>query len=181
MRVMAIVGVLSLAVAGCSEDGGEGATTSTLGDPVTTLLTAAVTPSPAPGTQGTSSTVPPAGSTATSTTRPVAGFPLYEIAFRGEGEQAATVVIVLDPASYSTLSDIDIQSVIRDVYDLFPPVVTAHVVDSPEAVELVVVDRSFTEEELTLLDQHYLARLEDGIRIVYLGPFEDFPIAILGS
>ena len=110
------------------------------------------------------------------------GLPLYEIAFRGQGETGDTVVVLLDPESYTTLSDLDLQDVIRDVYDQFPPVAFAHVVDIEDAVDLVVADRnSLTEEELTLLDQHYFARLEEGIRIVYVGPFDQYPIAILGS
>ena len=62
------------------------------------------------------------------------------------------------------------------------PVAIAHVVDSDDAVSLVVAERdSLTEEELTFLEQHYFARLEDGIRIIYVGPFDEYPIAILGS
>lgn len=181
-RAVVIASAVALILTACSGDDGQ-ETTTTLGDAVTTLA-------PASGSAGTTSTpaitttaAPPDETAVTSTSGPPPGLPVYEIAFRGDGGDAGdTVVVVLDPASYSTLSDIDLQDVIRDVYDQFPPVAVAHVVDTEDAVSLVVVERSsLNEEELTFLDQHYFARLEDGIRIIYVGPFDQYPIAILGS
>ena len=178
MRVAAIVGVVSILVSGCSGDDGE-PTTTAASDPVTTLEPAPIAAGSTEPTTAPTEATP--GSTATTTTSAAPGLPAYRIAYREEGETGDTVVVVLDPASYTSLSDIDLQDVIRDVYDEFPPVATAHVVDSADVVNLVLVDRELLESEQALLDEHYLARLEDGIRIVYLGPFEDFPIAILGS
>ena len=179
MRVVATVGVVSLIVAGCSGDDGE-ETTTTLPGPVTTLETAAGSTGATSGGAATT-TRADGGSNTTTTAGESQGLPEYEIAYRENGEPGATVVVLLDPASYTSLSDLDLQDVIRDVYDLFPPVWIAHVVDTEDAAGLVVLERALTEEERSLLDVHYLARLEDGIRIVYEGPFEAFPIAILGS
>jgi hypothetical protein len=55
-----------------------------------------------------------------------------------------------------------------------------HVVDSQAAAELVLqVD---VEPELvSILDEHYLVRLEEGFRIIYLGPFSSIAESILGS
>ena len=181
MRAVVIIGLLTSPLTACSGDDGQ-ETSTTLADGVTTLAPASTTtPTTAETVAGTTE-APQDDTTVTSTSGPPLGLPLYEIALRGQGETGDTVVVLLDPESYTTLSDLDLQDVIRDVYDQFPPVAFAHVVDIEDAVDLVVADRnSLTEEELTLLDQHYFARLEEGIRIVYVGPFDQYPIAILGS
>ena len=181
LRVMALVCALTLVVTGCSDDGD--ATDTTVGPDLVTTLSPAPTPVASGGqtSQTVTTAVPDDTSATPTTTRESVGLPDYQIAYRGEGDDEATVVVLLDPESYTTLSDVDIQQIIRDVYDLFPPVSFAHVVDTQAAVELVVADRQLDEGELTLLSQHYLARLEEGIRIVYVGPFDQFPIAILGS
>ncbi|MDH3500769.1 MAG: hypothetical protein OEM97_11635 [Acidimicrobiia bacterium] len=180
MRVVTVVGVLALALVGCSGDDGEG-TTTTAGDIVTTLPSAGVTSGGVSTGGGTAATGTGGSAATTSTTSAPIGPPEYEIAKRNEAEAGATVVVLLDPNSYTSLSDLDLQGVIRDVYERFPPVLTVHVVDEAEAVDLVLLERALTDDELTVLDAHYLARLEDGIRIVYVGPFDEFPIAILGS
>ena len=90
------------------------------------------------------------------------------------------MVLLLDPASYSSLSDLDLYDVIADAVDRFPPILVAHVVDSPDAVEVVLLEEPDEDQEL-ILANHYLARLEDGFRIVYLGPFEESGTAVLGS
>jgi hypothetical protein len=90
------------------------------------------------------------------------------------------VVLLLDPASYTSLSDLDLYDVIADAVDRFPPIFEAHVVDSQAAASAVLVDEP-DEDQQTALETHYLARLEDGFRIVYLGPFDGTDDAILGS
>jgi hypothetical protein len=178
-RILIVVVAYALMVAACSGDEGESTTTTSL-DPVTTL---AASDGSTPGSvAGSATSEAPAGGTDSTTTSTAGiGPPEYEIALRTDGAAGDTVVVVLDPASYTALSDIDLQTVIRDVYDKFPPVATVHVVDADDAVELVVAGRALTGEEVTLLDDHYFARLEDGIRIVFLGPFDEYDIAILGS
>ena len=165
-------------MAACAGDDGA-ATTTNAANEATTLPPAPNATTATIDEATTTTAADPA--TTTPTTAAPADVPEYEIAFRGTGDVADTVVILLDPATYTTLSDVDIQDVIRDVYDRFPPVATAHVVDSEEAVPLVVEEGPLADEELTVLDAHYFARLEDGIRIVYLGPYAEYPIAILGS
>lgn len=182
MRVTTIVGVVTMLAAGCSGDEGGDDSTTTLADPVTTLEAApassAVTQ---PGDATSTSGATGVGTTSTTSATPAPGLPGYEIAHREEGERGATVVVLLDPTSYTSLSDLDLHDVIRDVYDQFPIVGTAHVVDDEGAVDLVLSGATLTDEELGFLEQHYFARLEDGLRIIYEGPFDEFPIAILGS
>ena len=69
---------------------------------------------------------------------------------------------------------------IADAVDRFPPILVAHVVDSRDAVEAVLLEQPDENQERILADS-YLARLEDGFRIVYLGPFEESGTAVLGS
>lgn len=95
-------------------------------------------------------------------------------------ETGDTVVLLLDPASYTSLSDLDLYDVIADAADRFPPIYEAHVVDSSEAADAVLIEEP-DEEQVGILSVHYLARLEDGFRIVYLGPFEESGTAVLGS
>jgi len=70
--------------------------------------------------------------------------------------------------------------VLADLADRFPPILTAYVIDSAEVVDAVVSEEP-TAAEQELLAHHYLVRLEEGFRMVFAGPFADFPIAILGS
>ena len=107
-------------------------------------------------------------------------FPEYTIVSREEGESGDTVVVLLDPDSYLSLTDIDLAGVLADVVDRFPPVLTAYVVDDASAVEAVLAAEP-TAEQQAALDAHYFVRLEEGFRMVFTGKFADTPIAILGS
>ena len=166
-KILLILAV-ALVAAGCSSSSDD--TTTTV--PTTTSTTTTTAPTT------TTTTVP-----ATSTTVPQEPppFPEYRIVERIiVPETGDTVVLLLDPASYTSLSDLDIYEVIADAADRFPPILVAHVVDSPEAAEAVLLEEP-DEAQQRALDDHYLARLEDGFRIVYLGPFEDSGTAVLGS
>ena len=140
----------------------------------------------APTTTSTSTTAAPTTTTtvpSTSTTVPQEPppFPEYRIVERiVVPETGDTVVLLLDPASYTSLSDLDIYEVIADAADRFPPILVAHVVDSPEAAEAVLLEEPDAGQQ-RIREVHYLARLEDGFRIVYLGPFEESGTAVLGS
>lgn len=137
----------------------------------------------APPTTTTTTTAPPTTTTTTTTTIPQEppAFPEYRITERIiVPETGDTVVLLLDPATYTSLSDLDIYDVIADAVDRFPPILEAHVVDSQEAADAVLIEEPDEEQE-AILSGDYLARLEDGFRIVYLGPFEDSGTAVLGS
>lgn len=128
-------------------------------------------------------TVPPTTTTTSTTLAPLSEptFPEYTIARRIDSEDGRdTVVVLLDPASYTILSDVDLHDVLAEVVDRFPPVYTAHVVDSTDAAEAVLAVEP-TEEQLQVLSEHYLVSLEEGFRIVYRGPFADLGTTVLGS
>jgi predicted nucleotidyltransferase len=170
------VGILTLAVGvmatvtACSEAGSA--------DPSTTQTSLTSLP-PAPS----STTVTPddtVGSTTTTFSDVGLGLPVYAVVARVEGGPGDTLVVLLDRDSYTTLSDIDLENVIVDVVERFPPVFELHVVDSEAAAELVLA-ADVDPELLPILDEHYFVRLEEGFRIIYLGPYESFGESILGS
>ena len=90
------------------------------------------------------------------------------------------MVLLLDPSSYTSLSDLDLYDVIADAVDRFPPILEAHVVDSQDAASAVLLEAPDEDQQKTL-EKHYLVRLEDGFRIVYVGPFAGADDAVLGS
>ena len=158
---------VALIAASCTSSSED--TTTTAPTTTSTSTTAATT---------TTTTVP---STSTTVPQEPPPFPEYRIVERiVVPETGDTVVLLLDPASYTSLSDLDIYEVIADAADRFPPILVAHVVDSPEAAEAVLLEEPDAEQQ-RILEVHYLARLEDGFRIVYLGPFEESGTAVRGS
>jgi hypothetical protein len=119
----------------------------------------------------------------TTTTTPLQELsaPEYQIVRRIPGDGVGDeLVILVDPSSYETLTDIDIQDLFAEVVELFPPVWTAHLVDDPGAVD-VVIDPDATTAERAAVEDNYFARLEKGFEITYLGPFSDAGSGVLGS
>lgn len=147
----------------------------------------ATTTTTRPPPSGASTTTTAAPSTTTSTTTTIApstvipAFPEYRIVQRIIApETGDIVVLLLDPHSYTSLSDLDLYDVIADAADRFPPIFEAYVVDSQAAADAVLLEDP-DADQLRELAAHYLARLEEGFRIVYVGPFEDSEEAVLGS
>lgn len=164
-RVMMLVGV-SLALAACQGSAVD-TTTTTTESPLVELP-----PPPTTLVQETTTTLAPIdGLTA----------PEYQIVKRtttdGVGDE---LVVLLDPTSYDTLTDIDIEDLLAEVVEFFPPVWTVHVVDDASAVA-VVGNPDASASELASIQAHYLARLDNGIEITYLGPFSASGSGVLGS
>lgn len=166
-RLVFVIG-LALFVAACQN--GSDAGTSTTRD--SALLT--LPPQTAPTT-----TQP----TTTTSSEPVSDLtaPRYQIVQRTPGEGVGDeVVVLLDPTSYETLTDIDIQDLIGEVVNLFPPVAIAHVVDDPAAAN-VVGNPDASAAEIASVRDHYFARLDNGFEITFLGPFASSGSNVLGS
>ena len=106
--------------------------------------------------------------------------PQYEVMARTPGVDGDTLIVLLDSGSYMTLSDIDLQNIDTEVYDRFPSVIEAHLVGDPAAATLAVID-GLTAVVDPDLSEHYMARLEDSFRIVFLGRFEEYGTTSLGS
>lgn len=142
-------------------------TTTTLAGPTTIGTTA---PSPA-----TTSTLAPVVPATTSTTTTVAfSMPDFTVVQRTPED---VLVVAVPPGSYT---DLDIQNLVAVVVERFAPVQGLHIVDDESVAPLVLAD-SVTAEEQARLDEHYFLRLEDGFRMVFLGPFAEVGEVILGS
>lgn len=164
-RIVLLVGV-SLIVAAC-QGGAAETTTSTTESSLVELP-----PPPTTLVEVTTTTLAPIDELSA---------PQYQIVKRTPGEGTGDeLVVLLDPTSYETLTDIDIQDLIAEVVEFFPPVSILHVVDDPEAVE-IVSNPEATPEELASIEVHYLARLDNGVEITYLGPFSESGSGVLGS
>ena len=161
-----IVPLLTLVVvaAGCNSDSGDANTTTSSLVPITTTSR------------------PPTTTSTTTTLAPIeeATFPEYTIVSRSSEDNGDVVVVLLEPASYDNLSDLDLYDVTADVVEQFPPVYEAHIVDRTDAAELVLRE-DLTDAERAILAEHYFVRLEEGFRVVYVGPFSSAGTAVLGS
>lgn len=175
-----LVIVAALVVVACSGDEGEDTTTTI---PGATIPATTSTVGPGPGNGGTGSTIPDDGPTTTVNPGdpPEATFPEYEIKRRITGDASGdTVIVLLKADSYTELSDLDLRGVVTDVVEEYAPILQAHVVDSEDAVDLVLLEAP-TSAEQAILDEHYFVRLEEGFRIVFVGPFSDAGEQYLGS
>jgi len=90
------------------------------------------------------------------------------------------VIVLLDPETYGTLTDLDLYDLIAEVVELFPPIAVVHVVDDAAAGN-IVANPDASEAERNTVAANYLARLDDGVKIIYLGPFASSGTAVLGS
>jgi hypothetical protein len=177
LRRALVVGTILVLLASCSGDddtGEESATTAPSEDPITTLAGSA------DATLETAADTLTTTTTTTTTEAPELSFPEYKIVSRESTDNGDVVVVLLDPATYESLSDIDIHNVMSDLVEQFAPVFEAHIVESQVAADALFVDDP-TEDQATSLANDYIARLEEGFRIVYVGRFEESGVAILGS
>lgn len=161
--------VLSLLAVSCDrlrQAGGEGTTT-------VTATTPAVTERETTETRRATTTTTETEAAPTS----VPGRPDYTIVSRTPGDSGDSVVVLIEPDDYT---DVQIENVIRDVVESYAPVKVVHLVDDPEAAAAVLSEDP-TPEERRILEEHYLARLEEGARLVYLGPYAEYDSKILGS
>ena len=174
-RILVVATIVATMGTACSGGAAETTRSTTQADPaVTSLAQAGAQSQPVP------TTVDATTAPTTVTAQDGSFLPVYEIVRRVAGDSGDTVVVLLDPASYTSLSDIDLANVVNDVYDRFPPVYEAHIVDSSSAADLALEDAP-SAADLAVLDQHYLVRLEEGFRIVFTGPFSQFPVLFIAS
>lgn len=144
-------------------------TTSVPSIPVTTLVSPGDTSAPV--------------STTSTTEEPktILTAPEYIIAQRISGDDVGdTVVALLDPTTYNSLTDIDLYDLLAEIVERFPPISSIHIVDTAAAA-VVVTDPDASNAERAAISDNYFALLEDGFRITYLGPFASSGTAVLGS
>jgi hypothetical protein len=168
-RLGAIALVVAALAVACTSTDSDAATSSTADTAVTTLVT---TQGSLPDTDVTTPTPEP---------KSILTAPEYKIVDRIPGEgKGDTVIVLLDPTTYESLTDIDLYDLIAEVVELFPPVAVVHIVDDGAAAN-VVGDPDASEEDRQAVAANYLARLDSGFKITYLGPFASSGTAVLGS
>jgi hypothetical protein len=172
-----VVGTVALLLVSCSggDDTDEQALTNTSEAATITTLSGSDSAGGLAAADQTTTTAP-----AATTTTSELSFPQYQIVSREATDSGDVVVVLLDKNSYESLSDIDIHNVISDLVEQYAPVYEAHIVESQAAADAVLVEDP-TPEQQAELDANYIARLEEGFRIVYVGRFADSGVAILGS
>ena len=180
LRTFGIGVAVALILGACSGDDGSETTTSADAPESreTTITTTGSTSGD--GDVGTAQGATTTSADTETTTTSAFAVPAFTIVSRTPGEDGDIVVVLLDTDSYESLTDIDLQNVLADVVEEFPPVYEAHVVDSADVVDLVT-QPELDDEARQLLNVHYLVRLEEGFRIRYLGQFEANGVSILGS
>jgi len=170
MSRVSLVVALGLVAVSCTASGSV--------DTNSTSATGTVAP---PTSAATSTTVEVQTTTSTSTPAGQTAPPRYRIVERTETDAPGdTVVVLLDKTSYDSLTDIDLFDIIAEVVELFPPISEIYVVDDVGAVN-TVADPDVTEAQLQAIQSNYLARLENGFTITFLGPFASSGTAVLGS
>ena len=172
-RQALLIGLAVVLVTACSGDDESESTTTTSAAPITTLAS-----SDASGTASGQATT--TSTTTTTVIQPELSFPEYSIISREASDDGDVVVVLLDRESYESLSDLDVRNVIDDLVEQFAPVYEAYIVETQAAADALFVEEP-TEEQQAALDNGYVAKLEEGFRIVYAGPLEDSGVAILGS
>jgi len=170
MSQISLVVAMGLVAAACTGSGSVDATS--------TSATAPVTP---PTSAETTTTA--AVSTTTTTIRAAKPItpPQYRIVERTKTDSPGdSVVVLLDDTSYESLTDLDLYDIIAEVVELFPPISEVHVVDDMSAAN-TVTDPEASAAEMQAIESNYLARLDDGFTITFLGPFATSGSAVLGS
>jgi len=167
--------VLTLVVS-CSgdEEPVEELTSTSIEDTITTLGES----TPVAGSDTDAATT--SSTSTTTSTLPELSFPEYSIVSREASDNGDVVVVLLDPTTYESLSDIDVLNVMFDLVEQFAPVYEAHIVETQAAADALFVEEP-SEAERTALANDYIARLEEGFRVVYVGPLADSDPTILGS
>lgn len=182
---MALLVAVLLLLAGCTRDEDEASQTTTPPATAAAVTTESVPgPEEVTGTSGSADTTStaatsPAGpddSTTVATTTVVSGLPSYEVVHRLIEDDRETLVIVVEPGTYS---DVELENLVYDVVERFSPSV-AIVVDDRSVADLAILDER-TEDEQSQLDSHTFLRIENGVEVTFYGPYADFPGLTVGS
>lgn len=104
----------------------------------------------------------------------------YEVVVRSSGTAGETLWILIDPGDYT---DIDLENLIRELVDESDATLNGiRVFDDLDALEAGRVDvEARTDDEQTLVDEHFLVSLVDGAIIRFEGPYSEFGETAVGS
>ena len=186
-RLFRLLIVVVLLCAACSrgDDEPSGTTATPAAGTATTSTTAAravdsdgtTTVAAGSAEPGSGTTTEEAGETTTvTTTEKVSGLPSYEVVHRLIADDRETLVVVVEPGTYS---NVQLENLVYDIVDRFTPSEVI-VVDDPDVADLAVLEER-TDEQQQRLDAHTFLRIEKGVEVTFYGPYADFPGLTVGS
>lgn len=165
MRRWVLPCMVVVLIGACSRGGDESGTSL----PSTTL----------PAARSAVTTTPPAPAGEPLPTSPPGEVPAFEVRHRSPGEGGDVLVVLVDPGSYT---DLDLENLVGDVMEEYSPVLQLHVVDDVAALAAVLEpEEQRTAGERALLEAHYLARLDEGVVLTFLGPYAEYGQQRIGS
>lgn len=129
-----------------------------------------------PATAGATASGEGDATTTVAVTASESGMPGYEVIHRVIEDDRETLVIVVEPGSYS---NVELENLVYDIVERFTPS-AAIVVDDLAAADLAILDER-TDEQQTSLDTHTFLRIEKGVEVTFYGPYADFPGLTIGS
>lgn len=181
LRLTALLAAAALALPACNRGGG-GAADPTL-PPVETaaavVTSAASTVAPTAAAGGsdpeTAASTPSSTSTAAAAP-PGPALPPYEVRHRMIEDSGETLVVLVEPGSYS---NVELENLVYDIVEQHSPR-GAVVVDDSAAADLAVLDGR-TAEQQDSLDSRTLLRIDNGVEVTFHGPYADFPGLTVGS
>lgn len=163
--MVALISLAGLILSGCSDDGGEISTTSSL----VTGITSAVADPTTTVAEDEDSAASLVGETVTS----------YDVIVRLSDDNGETLHILISGGAYT---DVDLENFIGDLKDGDPELWGVEVFDDPDAVDAFVIpEEQRTDEHRSLINRHHLVSLVDGDTIVYRGPFSELGQILIGS
>lgn len=161
MRKLWVTVLVSMAIAACSPEATVTTTTSTTAPPTSTTTTATSVPE-------------------TTTTEAGAVVETYDVVISSTNEQGKLLWIVIPPGEYSAVA---VESLLtRVIEEVEGPIVEIHVFDDPEALEASrIPEADRTDEQQSLVADHYLISFIGGNTVRFQGPFEDLGEYAFGS
>ncbi len=103
----------------------------------------------------------------------------YEVVVRSTSDEGPVLWVVVGEAPYT---DVDLEQFVTRLVEEEEGVWEIHVFDDPAALEAGrVAEEDRTDDEVGLLEEHYLVSLTEGVVLEYHGPYEDSPGFVLGS
>lgn len=172
---MILAALAALALVACDGDDPELSTESTI---VTGPTGTGATGTQPPG-EGTTTTRPGGGDGGAATTLVGQAVTSYEVVREVPNDNGVAQHIVIPNGAYT---DVDLENFVVDLIEANPDLYGAQIFDDPAAAQAFRVPRDQrTEEETAALDRHWFVTLEGRDRIVYRGPFSEFPGGAIGS
>ena len=182
MRSVRLIGLMmtaALLAAACSRGVQEAPATV----PAVISTAAAVDSGEAPSTTGAAASSSTAAAPdesvepdETSSTAADGGLPDYEVIHRLIKDGRETLVVVVEPGSYSSVR---LENLVYDIVERYSPS-GAIVVDDRAAADLAILEER-TEEQQNALDSRLFLRIENGVEVTFYGPYADFPGLTVGS